>query len=88
MTMFATIKAEELVDEAELGLLGNGDDLGRLSLPSAFEDESSTSIVPVVPSSFDQKTADMDIAGLGDGATVLPIAGGVLGGDETEICHE
>ncbi len=66
VTMFASVKAEELVDETELGFHGNGDDLGGLPLTSSFEDKGSTGVVAVVPGSFDQEAPDVDIAGLGD----------------------
>jgi len=36
MAMFAFIKPEELVNQTELGLDGNGDDLGWLPLTPAF----------------------------------------------------
>ena len=88
VTMLALIKPEELVDQTELGLHGNGDDLGWLSLTTAFQDEGSTGVVPVVPGGFNQETAHMDIAGLGDGAPILSIAGGVLRRHETKVGHE
>jgi hypothetical protein len=88
VTMFALIKPEELVNETELSLHGNGDDLRWLSLTSSFVDKGSTSVVPVVPCSLDQETAHVDIARLGDGAALLSIAGGVLRRDEAEVGHE
>jgi hypothetical protein len=71
MTMFALINPEELIDEAELSLLGNGDDLGWLPLTTAFEDKGRSVVVTVVPCGFDQQASDVDVAGFGDGATLL-----------------
>ena len=85
VTVFAFVEPEELVDPTKLGLHGDGNDLGRLSLTSALEDQSCTSVVAVVPGGFDQEKPDVDIAGLGDGAAVLSIARGVLRGNETEV---
>ena len=88
MTMFAFIKPKKFVDQTELGLHGNGNDLRWLSLPSSFEDKGSSSIVAVVPGGFDQQTAYVNVAGLGDGAAILSIARGVLRRHESEVGHE
>jgi hypothetical protein len=88
MTVFALIKPEELVDQAVLGLQGNGHELGWLSLTAAFQDEGSSSVMTVVPGCFDQEAPHMDIAGLGNGAAVFAASGRVLGRHETEIGHE
>ena len=88
MAVFALIKAEELAHQAVLGLQGNGDDLGRLTLTAAFQDEGSSSVVAVVPGCLDQQSAHVDIAGLGNGAALLPASGGVLRGDKAEVGHQ
>lgn len=88
MTMFAFIKPKELVHQTELRLLSDGDDLGRLPLTVAFEDEGSAGVVTVVPGSLDEETPYMTVTGLGDGTPVLPGAGGVLRRHQPEVGHE
>ena len=88
VTMLALIEPEELVDQTELCFLGDSDNIGWLSLTSAFEDKGGAGIVPVVPGSFDEEAPHVDITGLGDGTAVLPVAGGVLGRHKTKIRHE
>ena len=88
MAVFAPIEPEELVDQTELGFLRNGDNLGWLPLTAAFEDERGGRIMAVVPRRLDQEASDMTVAGLGDRTAVLPVAGGVLGGDQPEVGHE
>ena len=88
MAVFVPVKPEELVHQTELGLLGNGDDLGWLSLTASFEDKGRAGVVAVVPGGLHQEAAHVDIAGLGDRAAVLSIAGGVLRRDQAEVGHE
>ena len=66
----------------------DGDDLRRLTLASAIQDESCAGIVTVVPGSLDQQTPDMDVAGFGDGPPMFSVTGRVLGGDKPEVGHE
>ena len=71
VTVLSLIKPEELFDESMLGLEGDGDDLGWLSLTAAIQDEGSTGVVTVVPGSLDQEAPDVDVAGLGDGPAIF-----------------
>ncbi len=88
MTVFALIEAKELANETSLGFHGNGDNLRCLALTAALKDKSGTGVVPVVPGSFDEETPYMTVAGLGDGATILSVAGGELRRDKAEVGHE
>ena len=88
MTVLALIEVMELLVEPMLGLEGDGDDVGRLSLPSSVEDEFSTGVMAVVPGGLNEQATDVDVAGLGDGSTVFFVTGGVLRGNEAEVGHE
>jgi hypothetical protein len=76
--VLALVKAEEFLGQPVLGLQGNGDDLRRLSLPSAVEDQRSSHAMMVVPGGLDKQSPDMSITGFGDRSAVLPGTGGML----------
>ena len=80
IAMFLVIEAPELFVETVLGLQGNGDDLGRLSLAATLEDQVGSCAVVVVPGGLDQEASYMDIAGLGDRFPLFPASGGVFRG--------
>ena len=77
----------ELV-EPVLRLPGMGDDGGRLPVLSLLELLAHGGSHPVVPGGLDEHVATSTVAGLGDGAPALAVAGGVLAGDEAEVGHE
>ena len=71
MPVFALTKASELLVESVLGLQGNGNDLPKLSLTPAREDELSACSVMVVPGGSNQEAADMDVAASGEGTPLV-----------------
>ncbi len=82
------IKAPELLGESVLSLESNGNDLRRLALTSAVEDQISAGAMAVVPSSLDEDTAGMGIARLGNRATTFSVTGGMFRGHEPKVRHE
>jgi hypothetical protein len=88
MTVLTLIESPELVNETMLGLDGDRDDLGGLSLTAALEDEVGIGVVAIVPGGLDEDAAGVSVSGLGDGSSSLPFPRGVLGGDEAEVGHE
>lgn len=88
MTMLALIKAQELSYQAMLGLESNSHDLGWLPHATTIKNEGSSGVVAVVPGGLNEETADMNIAGFGNGPPVFFVAGRVLRGDQTEVSHE
>ena len=71
MAVFALIEAVELLREPVLGLERDGDDLRRLSLATAVEDERGGGPVSVVPCRLNEDPAGVDVAGLGDRTATL-----------------
>lgn len=67
--------------------IGNGDRAGGLALASGGQ-AADAGAMPVVPSGFDEKAADMTVTGLGDGSPLFSAAGGVLTGDQAQEGHE
>lgn len=69
-------ESKETSMEPGHGSIGNGDHAGGLALASGGR-AADAGAMPVVPSGFDEKAADMTITGLGDGPPLFPAAGGV-----------
>ena len=67
----ASDKMIEAFAETMLGLHGDGDDLGRLSLPATREDQVGAAAMSIVPGRFDKKTANVRVACFGDRTTTL-----------------
>ena len=80
MAMFALIESPELVNESVLGFHGDGDDLWRLTLPAAFEDEVGTGVVTIIPGGLDEDAPGVDVTGFGNGSSSLSLTRGVLHG--------
>jgi hypothetical protein len=88
MAVFALIETEELPCQRVLCFEGNSDDRWWLSLTTAIENESRSSVMPVVQCGFNEKTTDMGLAGFGNRSPVFSVAGRVFIGYQSEIFHE
>ena len=88
MTMFALIQATELFVESVLGFECDGNNSRGLTLTPTVEDQLGVSPMPVVPSRLDEKSSCVHVAGYGDGSPAFLLAGGTLGGDESEVSHQ
>lgn len=86
--VFTLVKAPELFVETMLSFESDGDDVWGLPLSSASQDQVCTRAMAVVPGGLDQKPADVDVAGFGDGAPIFFVARGVFRGDEAEVSHK
>jgi hypothetical protein len=76
--VFALVKTPELFVETMLSFESDSDDIRRLTLSSAVQDQFCPGAMAVVPSGLDQKPADVDVASLGDGTSILLVARGVF----------
>ena len=78
----------EAFAESVLGLECNGDDLGRLALTPAVEDQVGTGAVPVVPGSLDEEASGVRVTGFGNGPSTLDVTGGSFAGHQAEVGGE
>lgn len=88
MAELALIEAEELPGQTMLHLERDGHDRWWLPLARPMENESSTGTMSVVPCSLNEQSADVDVAGFGDGSPVFSVAGRALRGYQSRIIHE
>ncbi len=79
--------ASEAAVESEHGLVGEGDDGGRLSEATVAQ-AVRIRAVAVMPCGLDEQAACMAIAGLGDAAAALGVGGRELGRNESKESHE
>jgi hypothetical protein len=86
----AALSVEPLPDvvQPSLGLPGDLDDVGRLSVLAAAERLSLRRCAAIVPRSLDQQPAGVPGPGLADGALPAFLAAGVLGWGQAEVAHQ
>jgi hypothetical protein len=68
VTVFSLIESPELMNESVLSLHGDGDDLGRLPLPTPLEDEVGAGVMAIVPGGFDEDAPGVAVTGFGNGS--------------------
>jgi hypothetical protein len=74
--------------EPVLGFDSDGNDLGRLSLAPAVEDEVCATSVSVVPGGLYENTTAVGVAGFGNGFSALALTTGPFARYETEVGHQ
>ena len=71
-----------------MGLVGEGDDAGRLAMAACPQHGTDVRAMAIVPGDLDEDAAQVRIAHLGDPAVADGLPGAVLAGDHAQEAHQ